>query len=205
MQEPATDTADRIPQPQQALPKQGQSLPEGKWSKRRKAFVKLIGLPTTLLGLVTLFFSFFPHLTLSEPATLNSALFFSRSTTLTNEGILPVFRVRCGLRIRKITFNEGGAVQGKEDFSAGIERTDCYAGTLSPGDGYTFELDNVLQIENSHVADADFAISVSYVPLLPPVRMEKCVHFTTYRDSSGQIHWFRSPGHCRMFPWLHIL
>jgi hypothetical protein len=49
---------------------------------------------------------------------------------------------------------------------------------------------------------ADFDIVVHYIPIFPPIRMQKCTHFVLHTDSSGNQRYFRSPGQCPLFPWL---
>ncbi len=171
----------------------------GQW---RKAILKRSGLPTTLVGIATLFFSFFPHLTISEPTVLNPEEFFSKSFTISNDGILPVFSVRCGISPRKIMTDADSGIKGLKDFSVVLQHSSCDAGTMTPGDGYTFSLENLIKLNAANAAEADFAVVVSYIPILPPIRMQKCVHFLLYTDSAGDKHWFRSPGHCALFPWL---
>ena len=203
MQTPANESVDRKQQPLPILSKLEPLLPQGKWSQRRKAAIKRIGIPTTLIGILTAFLSFFPHLTISDPVTMDSSQLFSKYLTITNDGILPVFRVRCGLTLGTIHLKSGITFASDTKLAATIAPVDCYAGTLSPGDGYTFTTEHTFVIPTPEAADADFAVIVSYIPILPPVRMDKCVHFVMHRDSAGRAHWFRSPRTCALFPWLN--
>lgn len=205
MQSPSSNVPTSHKEQQQlARSKPGSSPPQGKWSRHRKKLLKRIGLPSTIVGIVTMFFSFFPHLTISEPATMDSGQLLSKYMTINNEGVLPVFRVHCGIAVKKILMDNGSGMEGPDDFTGRIEHTGCYSGTLSPGDSYTFTLENILQTRGVKVTGADFAVVISYIPILPPVRMDKCVHFVLHESTNGEKYWFRSPGHCAFFPWLHF-
>lgn len=57
--------------------------------KRRKAFLEIVG---TILALVTGVLSFFPHVVVSDPAQMDATDFFSYQLTITNDGILPIYR-----------------------------------------------------------------------------------------------------------------
>jgi hypothetical protein len=195
---------NRKEQPQIDPRKPGPPSPRRKWRQRGKAFLKRIGLPTTIVGIVTTFFALFPHLTVTEPVTMNPGQTFSKYMTLNNEGVLPVFRVRCGIAVIKIWTDQDSGIIGTGDFTSRFEHTSCYAGTLSPGDSFTFTLENVLATAGAQITEADFAVVISYVPIFPPLPMDKCVHFVLHQSSSGEKYWFRSPGHCALFPWLHF-
>jgi hypothetical protein len=56
-----------------------------------------LGLLASIIALTTAFFAFFPHLTLSDPVTINPDQLLSKYMTVTNDGVLPVYRVRCEL------------------------------------------------------------------------------------------------------------
>jgi hypothetical protein len=170
---------------------------------------KVLGVPSTVVGILSLLSSFFPHLTISDPTTMDPRYFFSKYVVLKNEGWLPVFRVRCGLAVGHVARIKGPTV---DSYGTGadpqFEPPECNVGTLSPGDAHTIPTNIVFQPDppTDDVRDADFSILVSYVPVLPPIRMDRCVHFTTYVDSAGNRYWFRTPlapGRCPMFRWQH--
>jgi len=154
----------------------------------------------SLLGIVALFSSFFPHLTLSEPMVENPEQFFSQSMTVTNDGILPVFHVECGLIPYSVYTDAPAGIEAPEGATV-KPSTGCDGGTLVPGDAFTFDFE-FIRMRTDYITKADFDISIRYVPLLPPIPMRHCVHFIVHRDSAGHNHWFRSPGQCSKFPWL---
>jgi hypothetical protein len=203
MQSPSSNVAANPKEPPQpALSKPKPSLPQGKWSQRRKAFLKRIGLPSTIVGIVTMFFSFFPHLTLSEPTMLDETEFFSKSMTITNDGILPVFAIRCGAGFGQIMTVYNSGIKGLKDRSVHLMFAPCNTPRLFPGDAYSFSLEDAFTVKAADVSDADFDVVVSYIPLFPPVRMDRCTHFVLHKDHAGKQYWFRSPGQCALFPWL---
>jgi len=201
--------------------------PQSRWKRRSRKLRKRIGLPTTVVGIVTTFYAFFPHLTISQPVDMNSPELFSKTMTVTNDGLLPVFGVHCGMAIRKIimgnganravtvpnginalttplTLANGERLIGAEDFSSRIQADDCYASVLKPGDGLTFSPEELILLLDSQAREGDFAIYISYRPLFPPVRMNQCVHFVLHESIvGGQKYWFRSPGQCALFPWMN--
>ena len=128
---------------------------------------------------------------------MNPNQFMSKYVTITNDGVLPVFGVRCLLPVNKLTDKSGG---GLEFLS--IESPDWHIGTMFPGDSYTFSPEHRFDFASSEVQAADFGIAISYIPVLPPVRMLKCTHIVVYQSSDGQEHWFQTPASCSSFPWL---
>jgi hypothetical protein len=176
------------------------------WHTPSKQTLDFLGLIVTVIALLTFFFSFFPHLTVSDPTTLNEDEFFSKSFTISNDGILPVFRLKCGITIGDINRKDNislGSDRNNDPFGITLINEACHAGVLSPGDAFTFTTEPIVKANTKSIRDADFGIIYTYVPLLPPLPMQHCVHFTTYTDSAGKMHWFRSPGHCDLFRWLH--
>jgi hypothetical protein len=198
----SSETTGHKEQPPTSPPYQPPLLMNKSWRGRRKRILKRIGLPTTLYGLAVIFFSFFPHLNLSEPLPMDETQFFSKSLTITNDGVLPVFGVRCGVGWGKIRTIYNNGIEGPTDRSAHLMFEPCHSPTLSPGDAYSFTLEKAYDVKMSDVTEADFDIVISYIPLLPPIRMDKCTHFVVYKDNTGKQHWFRSPGQCAKFPWL---
>jgi len=171
-------------------------------SHRIRRATKWLGTLGTLIGIVTAFFSFFPHLTLSDPITIDPNKLLSKYMTISNDGILPVYNVRCELAPRKLLAQNGNGIIGDNDFRTRIQRTDCSIGTLAPGDGYTFSLEGTVDLPIAQTVEADFAVVISYVPIFPPVRMDRCTHFVLHTSMNGDKQWFRSPGNCALFPWL---
>jgi hypothetical protein len=188
--------SDQLPKTSQQEKREKQSLLH-RWADN-------LGILASLLALATAFFAFFPHLTLSDPVTINPDQLLSKYMTVTNDGILPVYRVRCQLAPRSLLSNSGNGITGPIDFSFRIQMSNCYIGTLSPGDGYTFTLEQILDLPTAEAqANADFAIAISYVPFFPPIRMDNCTHFVLHTSMNGDKQWFRSPGRCALFPWIH--
>jgi hypothetical protein len=75
-------------------------------------------------------------------------------------------------------------------------------GTLRPGEAYTFTAERLFG-GHAKVESADFAVVISYVPILPPIRRSICVHFVSYADTAGVLHWFRSSsGACGEPKWF---
>ncbi len=203
MQSPNSNVpANHKEQPKPVRSKPEPPVPQGKWSQRRKMFLKRIGLPSTIVGMVTMFFSFFPHLTLSEPTVLDETQFFSKSMTITNDGILPVFSVQCGVGFGQVMTIYNSGIKGLKDRSVHLMFTPCSAPKLFPGDAYSFTLEDAFSVQSADVREADFDVVISYIPLFPPVRMDRCTHFVLHKDHAGKQHWFRSPGQCALFPWF---
>jgi hypothetical protein len=197
--------SDRTPAPELTEPDKQEAKSRGKPVKKLSSPAKKrIFDFGTALAVLTAVFSLFPHLTLSEPVTMDSSRSLSKYITVTNDGILPVFRVYCGLAIQQLTLPGNLRVTtDADDFAVRFTNKNCDIGSLSPGDAFTFTPDNLLWEHWKNAESGDFAIVISYIPILPPVRMDSCTHFTLYRDTSGQRSWFRSPGHCNKFPWFH--
>ena len=169
------DSSERLVQKQLPPAKQLRSellMQPSKWQRCRKKLLRRIGLPTTLFGIATLLLSFFPHLEISTPITMNPDQLMSKYMTITNDGILPVFSVKCGVPINQMFSNNES---GLADLT--IIDTSCEIGRLSPGDGYTFSPEHLFNLPANQTKMADFEISISYIPILPPVRMQKCIHF----------------------------
>jgi hypothetical protein len=174
---------------------------EPKWRGRARTLLKWIGVPTTLVGLL----GFFPNLTISDPTSMDANEFFSKYLIVKNEGLLPVFRSHCGLSLAGVVNAHGPSLlpYGKGDDPA-FEPPEWRIGALWPTDQFTISTENIVEgIASNDVRSADFDVYVSYMPVLPPIQMNKCVHFSLHRDSAGTPRWFRQPGHCRLFPWFH--
>ncbi len=183
---------------------------------------QLLGGFATIVGITASILSCFPHLTVSEPIQMNASDLFSYQMTITNDGLLPVFDVDWELapRMLKIKPMEkpiqpitgvmvgiypNATVIGPEDYAFGINFAEtAHAGTLAPGDGYTFTTEKIIAAPPNAVADTvDFAIAITYVPIFPPIPMQTCSNFHIYQDRQGGQHWFRTPDRCNRFPWLH--
>lgn len=140
--------------------------------------------------------------------------------TLMNEGILPVFSVRCGLAPGYMSVSgEPGTLEypamivvgpnvklvpSSADYAFQLRRPDCYAAVVSPGDGFTFTTEGLIGAPSGAVYDSvDFSINISYIPIFPPLPMQTCSHFHIYKDQTGNMHWFRATNKCSRFPWLH--
>lgn len=187
-----------------------QEEPVSTWAKWRRRVWNTIGLPTTFIASISLLSTFFPHFTISEPMTMDPRYFFSKYVVLTNDGLVPVFGVRCGLAIGHITRINGARIDSYgEGADPQIEPPECDVGrSLLPGDAHTIAVNTVIQPDppSDDVRDADFSVIVSYVPIpiLRSLRMDRCVHFAMYLDSANNRHWFRTPlapGRCPMFRW----
>ena len=74
-----------------------------KWWKR-------VGLPVSLIGLWTLFYSLFPHLTLSDLVQMEAGSAFSYRLDVKNEGPLPVFFVKASISPTDINLKQGGGL-----------------------------------------------------------------------------------------------
>lgn len=151
----------------------------------------------TLLGIVTAFFSFFPHLTTSDLVPMDPRYVLSYKIDVTNGGILPIFSVRSLLSPKEITNKVGGGYFG----SGGrlMDLDNCCVSMLSPGDSYTFSPERLMRLSAEDLGDAEYTLVISYIPILPPVRMNKCVRYKSHLDSAGSLHWFRAPASCRLF------
>lgn len=161
-----------------------------------------LGFLGTLLGIVTSFYSFFPHLMTSDLIPMDSKNIFSGRIDVTNGGVLPVFSVQSTLIPTDIRFKEGGGIKSPQSYWIKDTRN-CCVPRLNPGDSYTFSTEQ-LNWPPEEIPSADFTILISYIPILPPVRMNKCIHYKSFRDSGGSVHWFRSPAACPLFgepPW----
>ena len=141
---------------------------------------------------------------MTDPAPLTGDGFFSYRMDVKNDGIFPVYGVRCGLGIRHLKPEPGygAGIFGSEDFGFQMIARPDVIGTLRPGEAYTFSAENVFG-GHAKVQSADFAVVISYVPLLLPVRRAVCVHFVSHADAAGVQHWFRSSsGKCKQPDWF---
>lgn len=94
--------------------------------------------------------------------------------------------------------------EGPPDYRFRLSRSDNAIGSLSPGTGYTLTTEGLISAEpGSTYDDADFAIAIQYTPVFPPIPMQTCSNFKSYRDRQGNQHWFRTGNQCDRFPWLH--
>lgn len=66
---------------------------------------ELAGIFVTTVGLMAAVFSFFPHITISDPVQMDATDLFSYQITVTNGGVLPIFGMKWALapRIIKIS------------------------------------------------------------------------------------------------------
>jgi hypothetical protein len=93
---------------------------------------------------------------------------------------------------------------GPPDYRFHLSRADNAIGNLSPGSGFTFTTEGLISGEpGSHYDNVDFAIAIRYIPVFPPIPMQTCSNFHSYRDRQGNLHWFKTGNHCDRFPWLH--
>jgi len=116
---------------------------------------------------------------------------FSYKMNIVNEGVLPVFAVE--FAISPLNVNNSLFANSNVTLAS---TTGCCVPMLSPGDGYTVTTESVLKAETVNSTNADFLLVLRYRPLLPPIKMKKCLHFSLFRDSAGEAHWFRSPASC---------
>jgi hypothetical protein len=214
----ATKTMEPAQEKSAAQPKQNdmKKLRHRRYMKTTES----LGILASILGIVTGIFSFFPRLTVSEPIQMNATDLFSYKMTVTNDGVLPVFKADWALapKIVKIQGSNkpvepihaavvvypNSALIGPEDYAFHLRLSDAYIGMLTPGDSYTFTTEGLMTAPTGAVADeVDFAIAVSYIPVFPPIPMQTCTRFHIYRDRQGTQHWFRAPNKCNRFPWLH--
>ncbi len=94
--------------------------------------------------------------------------------------------------------------QGPPDYRFYLSRADNAVGKLSPGTGFTFTTEGLIGAPPDAKYDtADFAIAIQYIPVFPPIPMQTCSNFKSYRDRQGNQHWFRAGNNCDRFPWLH--
>ncbi len=249
-QKPTLSKADKL----DAIVQQQKDETPGKFLEgfsHLRRWKSLFGIIGAILGLITGVLSFFPHLTVSEPTQMDPTDFFSYQLTISNEGILPIFRVRWALAPRVISVSSstgsgegvtlllphyadwiatddlmnsllpdkpgsqrhaallmrpGGkiVVDGPADYEFHLRSANNRIGTLSPGDQFTFTTEGLISAPAGTTYDtADFAVSISYVPVFPPIPMQTCSHFHVYKDRQGTAHWFKSPNQCDRFPWLH--
>lgn len=78
-------------------------------------------------------------------------------------------------------------------------------GTLMPGEQSTITTLGLISApQGASYDDADFAIAIQYLPLIP-IPMQTCFRFNVFTDRTGTQHWFRLPNTCDRFPWLHPL
>jgi hypothetical protein len=163
--------------------------------RRKQRIAEVLGTVATLLGILTTFFSFFPHLTSSDLIQMDSTRILSFKIDITNDGLLPIFSVKSFLALKEITNKVGGGVYGGRL----MDLDNCCVSRLSPGDGYTISPERLIQMSPEDLGNADFTLTVSYIPIFPPVRMNKCVHYKKHLDIGGSLHWFRSPESCHLF------
>jgi hypothetical protein len=201
----SSETLGQKETPSQVQQRMAKQKEDPKPQKLALRIVKWLGVPTTIFGVIAALSSFFPHLILSEPTVLDETQFFSKSMTVTNDGLLPVYSVYCALGFGELKTIQNGKpinVQGLPNRGTHIYFNGNHPVNLLPGDAYTFALDEAMKADSASVVGADFDVVISYVPIFPPLRMERCTHFVLRVDSSGKQHWFRSPGQCAIFRWL---
>lgn len=185
----------------------GQRMKSKEKTKRThfRRLVDWLQSPLTLVAAWGILYSLFPHLTTSDLVQMDAQSAFSYRMDVKNDGPLPVFSVQSSLSPTDIKTKQGGGLQAPHGARLS-KKDDCCASTLFPGDSYTFTTET-LGILPADIVTADFTVYVSYIPLFPPLRMNTCAHFRSYRDVAGTLHWFRSPAHCRpewlpaWFPW----
>jgi len=169
--------------------------------------LETLNVAATLIAILTFLSSLYPHLTVSAPTPLNSDSFFSYRIDVQNDGILPVFSAQCSLAVKEITLSSGATLRGT-GYGTRFVPQECVIGTMSPGDGVTFATEKIGPLlgvgGNPDMQRADVGVVISYIPLFPPIRMEYCVHFVSYKDVGGRQDWFRSPGQCPKYPWFHF-
>jgi hypothetical protein len=94
--------------------------------------------------------------------------------------------------------------EGEPDYRFRLSRADNAIGSLSPGSGFTFTTEGLIGAGPGSAYDnADFAIAIQYTPVFPPIPMQTCSNFKSYRDRQGSQHWFRTGNQCDRFPWVH--
>lgn len=190
---------------QMIKPAKSNDLPKPKSATRRifSRLYRFIEIAGVVLAPITIFFSFFPKLVVTDPTPLNSTGgFFSYRMDVKNEGPLPVFGVRCGLGIRDLKVGTAELLGGDNFLTEVFVQPDLI-GTLRPGEAYTFTTERHPLFGGKPIEKADFAVVISYVPILPPIRRNVCVHFVLYTDATGAQHWFRSAsGNCGQPKWF---
>lgn len=99
----------------------------------------------------------------------------------------------------------GSRLIGPSNYGFRLMPEDNYIGFLLPGDKSAFTTEGLIVAPEGSSAyeTLDFAISIKYIPLFPPIPMQTCSNFRLYRDRTGAPHWFRAPNQCDRFPWMH--
>jgi hypothetical protein len=85
---------------------QQNTVPRKERSKRTLS--KASGIVAGIVGLIASVFSFFPHITVSDPIQMDATDFFSYQMTVTNDGILPIYRARWAFAPRYIKVGIAG-------------------------------------------------------------------------------------------------
>jgi hypothetical protein len=74
----------------------------GRWSRLVEGWKGPVGAFVAIVGLIASIFSFFPHVTVSDPIQMDATDLFSYEITVANDGVLPIFRVKWALAPREI-------------------------------------------------------------------------------------------------------
>jgi hypothetical protein len=89
------------------------SKKNGWWSRLVSGWKGSVGAFVAIVGLIASAFSFFPHVTVSDPVQMDATDLFSYEITVANDGVLPIFRVKWALAPRDIKMAVSNAEVGK--------------------------------------------------------------------------------------------
>ena len=141
----------------------------------------------TLIGALAAILTFFPRLTISNTASIDSDDPFSTPFLIINDGYLPLSDVQFALHIRDLeTLNN-------DTLNIGTVMAGDYVRTLWPGDGYSYYAGRAVSAHRM-VKTADVDIVVIYQPFALPINRERSFRFVTQMGPDNRLHWMQRPG-----------
>jgi len=136
-----------------------------------------------IVGFVAIFY---PRISVSPASALDPQSTSLPPFIISNEGNIPINKVRGMTAIKKIELASGKKIVGKDNFSGGVTLSANKASLMNPGEKLT--VFSPFEFPNDYVYSADIAISVSYVLPIVPIKMKKVFRFVTEKGN-----WFPQP------------
>jgi hypothetical protein len=103
----------------------------------------------------------------------------------TNQGVLPIYDVYCGMIIHHLK-----SADGHQSFTdSGMAPQPQNIHILSPGEATTIKIPMLVEIGGAMYSDADIELFYTYKTFLIHHACVGRVRFTTVTDSDGVVHW----------------
>lgn len=150
----------------------------------------LIGIPGVLTALLALLPRMTP--TVSDPVDPKDP--FSSSVTITNTGLVPIFRATPFVRVVSVVTTENKELRGSSEGQGTlISESDWpHERTIGLDDRISFSLNEVIDLPADQLYSADLAVVLQYqVPLIHWHRYKQFpIH--TRKQTNGQFYWYAS-------------